>query len=189
MRLQDRGRVVFTAAIDGAVFARHGTRIDTRLTVIDKLPADDPSRFPGSPGIAPDVTTLMGWIEAHVPKRSPVSLPKIVVPASTIAPKTVRGYLARATAARPAAAPANDPEGVELAYETVDWTPPEALACPMPSMRNMRCNRFAFPAPRRTRPSWCSPPPWPPSHLRSPPTGRCCPPTSVPDSPTPNLKR
>ena len=125
MRLQDRGRVVFTAAIDGAVFARHGTRIDTRLTVIDKLPADDPSRFPGSPGIAPDVTTLMGWIEAHVPKRSPVSLPKIVVPASTIAPKTVRGYLARATAARPAAAPANDPEGVELAYETVDWTPPE----------------------------------------------------------------
>ena len=37
------------------------------------------------------------------------------------------GYLARVTAPRPAAAPANDPEGVELAYETVDWTPPEGV--------------------------------------------------------------
>ena len=125
IRLQARGRVVFSAAVDGAVYAKHGTTIDTRLTVIDKLPADDTGIFPASPGIAPDVTTLIGWIEAHVPQRSPVSLPKIAVPAPTAAPKTVRGYLARATAARPAAAPAKDPEGVELAYETVDWTPPE----------------------------------------------------------------
>ncbi len=125
IRLQARGRVVFTAAVDGAVYAKHGTTIDTRLTVIDKLPADDPASFPPSPGIAPDVATLIEWIEANVPQRPPVSLPKIAVPASTIAPKTVRGYLARATAARPAAAPANDPEGVELAYEPVDWVPPE----------------------------------------------------------------
>ncbi len=125
MRLQDRGRVVFTAAIDGAVFARHGTRIDTRLTVIDKLPADDPSVFQASPGIAPDVATLLGWIESQVPPRSPVSLPKVASPEPAAAPKTVRGYLARATASRPAAAPASDPEGVELEYETVDWAPPE----------------------------------------------------------------
>ncbi|MCX5519326.1 strawberry notch family protein [Kaistia defluvii] len=125
IRLQARGRVVFTAAVDGVVYSKHGTTIDTRLTVIDRLPADDPASFPASPGIAPDVATLIGWIEAHVPQRLPVSFPKIVVPASTTAPKTVRGYLARATAVRPAAAPANDPEGVELAYETVDWTPPE----------------------------------------------------------------
>ena len=36
VRLQERGRVVFTAAIDGAVYAKHGTTIETRLTVIDK---------------------------------------------------------------------------------------------------------------------------------------------------------
>lgn len=125
IRLQTRGRVMFTAAVNGAVYAKHGTTIDTRLTVIDKLPADDPASFPASPGIAPDVATLIGWIEAHVPQRLPVSLPKIVASAPTAAPKTVRGYLARATAARPAAAPASDPEGVELAYETVDWTSPE----------------------------------------------------------------
>ena len=43
VRLQQRGRVVFTTAIDGAVYAKHGTSFPTRLTVIDKRPADDPS--------------------------------------------------------------------------------------------------------------------------------------------------
>ena len=67
IRLQERGRVVFSAAIDGAVYAKHGTTIPTRLTVIDKLPADDPSTFPATPGVAPDVATLLGWIGEHVP--------------------------------------------------------------------------------------------------------------------------
>ena len=125
IRLQERGRVVFTAAIDGAVYAKHGTTIDTRLTVIDKLPADDPASFPDSPGIAPDVATLIGWIVALVPPRPSVELPKLAVSAPVAAAKTVRGYLARSAASRSVAAPANDPESMELAYETVDWTPPE----------------------------------------------------------------
>jgi protein strawberry notch len=45
-RLQEHGRVVFSAAIDGAVYAKHGTNIDTRLTVIDRVPADDIASFP-----------------------------------------------------------------------------------------------------------------------------------------------
>ncbi len=125
IRLQARGRVVFTAAIGGAVYAKHGTSIDTRLTVIDKAPADDPAIFPVSPGIAPDVATLIGWIESQVPPRLPVSLPKAAIALPAEAPKTVRGYLARAASSRPVAAPANDPEGMELAYEPVDWAPPE----------------------------------------------------------------
>lgn len=124
IRFQERGRVVFTAAVDGAVYAKHGTSIDTRLTVIDKLPADDPAKFPDTPGIAPDVATLIGWIEGKVPPRLPVALPKLAVSAPAAAAKTVRGYLARSAASRPVAAPANDPAGVELAYETVDWAPP-----------------------------------------------------------------
>ncbi|HOV05020.1 MAG TPA: strawberry notch family protein, partial [Kaistiaceae bacterium] len=121
-RLQDRGRVAFTAAIDGSVYARHGTTIETRLTVIDKRPADDRNVFPASAGAAPDVATLLGWIEAQVPSRLATATP----PASPApAPRTVRGYLARASAARTAASLAIEPEGVELAYETVDWTPPE----------------------------------------------------------------
>ncbi len=35
-RLQQQGRVVFTAAIDGRAYARHGTTAETRLTIIDK---------------------------------------------------------------------------------------------------------------------------------------------------------
>ena len=50
VQLQERGRVVFSAAIDGAVYAKHGTTIDTRLTVIDKQPADDPMHIPSVAG-------------------------------------------------------------------------------------------------------------------------------------------
>ena len=75
VRLQERGRVVFSAAIDGAVYAKHGTTIDTRLTVIDKQPADDPTVFPASPGMAPDVATLLDWVTKHVPPRLPIATP------------------------------------------------------------------------------------------------------------------
>jgi predicted RNA methylase len=125
VRLQQRGRVVFTAAIDGAVYARHGTSFPTRLTVIDKRPADDPSLFPASPGIAPDVATLLAWIEARMPPRLPVSLPDVSAPRPTATPRTVRGYLARSAAPRPTAAIAADSKGIELSFETVDWTPSE----------------------------------------------------------------
>lgn len=121
VRLQERGRVVFTAAIAGSVYAKHGTTIETRLTVIDKAPAEDAARFPDSAGIAPDVATLLAWIERDVPPRMAVALPKVTPDA---APRTVRGYLARAAAATPTRRTA-EIEGVPLDYETVDWTPPE----------------------------------------------------------------
>ena len=126
-RLQERGRVMFTATVDGAVYAPHGTKIDTRLTVIDKLPAEDPSLVPASSGTAPDVATLLHWVEAQVPPRLPVALPKVAVSAPVAAPKTVRGYLVRSAAMRPVADPASDPAGVELTYQTLDWTPPEEV--------------------------------------------------------------
>jgi predicted RNA methylase len=72
-RLQEIGRVVFTAAIDGKVYRKHGTTIDTRLTVIDKLPASDPTTFIPSAGTAPDTATLLKWVETQVPPRGPMS--------------------------------------------------------------------------------------------------------------------
>ncbi|QGZ35223.1 strawberry notch family protein [Nitratireductor sp. ac15] len=124
IRLQEHGRVVFTAAIDGSVYAKHGTTFPTRLIVIDKLPADDRAAFPASPGVAPDASTLIGWVGEHVPARLPVDASILGQTATTPAPCTVRGFLARAAAAAPAR-PAAEPEGVELDYETVDWTPGE----------------------------------------------------------------
>lgn len=120
-RLQERGRVVFTAAIAGSVYAKHGTTIETRLTVIDKAPADDPGRFPESAGIAPDLATLLGWIEQQVPPRMAVSLRNT----AAATPRTVRGYLARAATAQPARRIAQL-EGLPLSYETIDWMPPES---------------------------------------------------------------
>ncbi len=125
VRLQERGTVVFTAAIDGAVYAKHGTTIETRLTVIDKAPASEPARFPASAGIAPDVATLLAWIGEHVPRRRPVARSLAGPTISSIAtPRTVRRYLAQ-TAARRSTPAIAEPEGVELSYETVEWTPPE----------------------------------------------------------------
>jgi predicted RNA methylase len=124
VRLQECGRVVFSAAIAGAVFAKHGTTIETRLTVIDRLPAENPTAFPPSPGVAPDVTTLLRLIMKDVPARLPIAVAVATPPITRPAiPRTVRAYATRPSGI---AAPTSDPVAVELAYETVAWTPAES---------------------------------------------------------------
>ncbi|QIG78571.1 strawberry notch-like NTP hydrolase domain-containing protein [Stakelama tenebrarum] len=128
-QLQERGRVLFSAAIDGRVYAKHGTTIDTRLTVLERVPADDPTVFPASPGVAPDTATLLGWVQGHVPPRG--SDPETPPPAMPVAvPVAMRAMSARPAArrqAKPASpAPIVLPEAAELAYDAIDWTPAEA---------------------------------------------------------------
>jgi hypothetical protein len=67
------GRVVFTATLAGQAYARHGTTIDTRLTVIDRIPAEDPRAFPPSPGMAADAAELLDQVSRLVPPRPPVT--------------------------------------------------------------------------------------------------------------------
>jgi len=123
VRLQERGRVVFSAAVDGRIYARHGTTVETRLTVVDRVPADDPGSFPASPGMAPDVGTLLQWVMSNVPSRLPVD-GAVALPAP-IHPVAVR--LSRRPAQEPLAVAGSSLEraGTELAYETVDWKPAE----------------------------------------------------------------
>ncbi|GAA4133659.1 strawberry notch-like NTP hydrolase domain-containing protein [Aminobacter aganoensis] len=123
VRLQERGSVVFSTSIAGSIYAKHGTTFPTRLTVIDKTPAADPTLLPASVGSAPDVAALLAWIEQHVPPRLPVTLPASSAMRVATTSKTVRGYLARSAVAHPA--PVIDLGGIELSYETVDWTPSE----------------------------------------------------------------
>jgi hypothetical protein len=125
VRLQERGRVVFSAAIGGPVYAKHGTSVETRLTVIDKAPADDPSAFPESPGMAPDVATLLRWIGDQVPPRLAVERSAAIPIAAPVVPRTVPVSRVRAIPTQPARAPVTDPEALDLAYDTADWTPPE----------------------------------------------------------------
>jgi len=123
-RLQERGRIVFSAAVDGSVYAKHGTTIDTRLLVIDKQPAADPTVFPGSPGTAPDVETLLRWISEYVPSRLPMAAALRPAVATAAASRPLRAVASRAAPAMTL----SGPTGIELAYETVDWTPADG-AC------------------------------------------------------------
>ena len=126
VRLQDRGTVVFSAAIHGAVYARHGTRVETRLTVIDKRPAANATVFPASPGIAPDAATLLSWVIKSLPPRL------LVTPTSTASVMTGRVPTRRARrqsvwVPAKSSAPTLPADGdvAELSYETVDWKPAE----------------------------------------------------------------
>jgi protein strawberry notch len=125
IELQQKGRVVFTVAIAGRAYVRHGTNFATRLTVIDRVPAEDPRSFPPSAGIAADAAELLDRVIRLVPPRLPVT-------GTTPLPATAMFPLRSATAAPPKA-PAPQlalvkrsvpvPDAAELAYETRDWTP------------------------------------------------------------------
>jgi len=145
-RLQRQGRVVFTAAIDGHVYARHGTTAETRMTVIDKIPASDPAGFVATPGKAPDAETLLSWI-SDLPPRIPGGFPDSigalsngilrnaamqmdVLPAARTArvaaaatAKKVRPSrtVAKAKPTRPAMA--DRTPAIPIAYQLRDWMP------------------------------------------------------------------
>jgi predicted RNA methylase len=118
VRLQGKARVVFTAPVAGSVYASHGTTFETRLTVIDKLPADDPTVFSTSQPIASDLQGLLHMLFDALPPRAPV-------PASTTHIPTVRSTASLrrplASRPRPVAAPQVEPTGIPLTYETFDW--------------------------------------------------------------------
>jgi hypothetical protein len=121
IELQQKGRVVFTAAIAGRAYVRHGTNFETRLTVIDRVPAEDPRSFPPAPGMAGDAAELLGWVLRLVPKRPPVS------DATPPSVPSIRSAASRLKAPAPqlplAKRPGSVPDAAELAYETRDWAP------------------------------------------------------------------
>ena len=124
--LREHGRLVFTAAIDGAVFARHGTTVDTCLMVIDKIPADDSRSVRGVIGLGADVAALLALVEAHVPPRLPLAKSVPLAPrggqtSRPIAPRAIS--VCPTTRAPDASKAASGMPAVEVAYETIDWSP------------------------------------------------------------------
>jgi predicted RNA methylase len=132
-RLQEKARIVFTATIAGQAYARHGTSMETRLTVIDRVPAEDPSAFPASPGMAGDAAELLGHVTRLVPPRPPVTgTTPLPAPAPGSSPGQAM-FLRPAVPARPKTSQlplvkrsAPPPDAAELAYETCEWKPAEA---------------------------------------------------------------
>ncbi len=121
-RLQERGRVVFTAAVDGRVFARHGTTTETRLTVIDRVAGSGGAAEIASLGMAPDVATLLDWVMRYVPQRPDCTPSWLSVIAGRRRPPSLP--VRSKVATRPIAPVAAD--AVELVYEAVDAPPAEA---------------------------------------------------------------
>ena len=123
IRLQEKGRVVFSAALAGQAYARHGTTTETRLIVIDRVPADDPREFPSSPGMAAHAAELLDWVARLVPPRALVTgaAPVPVVPVRAMQPRSKVPSPEFNLIRRPAPMP----DFVELAYETREWKPAE----------------------------------------------------------------
>jgi hypothetical protein len=143
VRLQQRGKVLFSAAIDGSLYARHGTTMETRLTVIDKIPAADAAKLIVPQGVAPDLETLLSWI-SDLPPRSPSTAPNSIgalsngilracaakmaarKAADTLRPAAVTAPVTRSSPAarmpRPVSPPPTliDDEVVALSYELRD---------------------------------------------------------------------
>ena len=114
--LSDRASFVFTATADGRIYARHGTSVDTRLTVIDRIPQPQDTTLV-SAGHANSLAELLALIEAKLPPRAPLSslsAASAIAQAKPpiVAPKT------RSLAASPLPARTHpEQEAEELSYE------------------------------------------------------------------------
>lgn len=83
--LQSIGRVVFSAGIAGKVYAAHGTTIDTRLTVFDKIQAENAARFTGLHPIVSSAAELLSLVQSACPSRRSQPLASIRVPGAAAA--------------------------------------------------------------------------------------------------------
>lgn len=114
--LCDRMAFVFTASVDGRIYARHGTNIDTRLTVIDRIPEQLATGLI-SAGHAASLAELLALIEAKLPPRPPsFSLPALSK--ATPSPSTLAPGKPQRSASSPAPVPFHpEQEADEVRYE------------------------------------------------------------------------
>ncbi len=163
--LQARARVVFTAPNAGRVYARHGTSMETRLTVIDGTPADVADRFPENRGPADSAEALLDLVEAHLPPRLNPPAAEAAVPRSYPRPSIPRSQPTPADwTPRPASSPpllaSTPPARPNWATGTATARPP-ARTSPKRFTSLMRSSPSRSPAPGRTRARWSSRRPWP----------------------------
>ena len=73
-RLTETAHLVFTGAVSGAAFAKHGTSFETRISVFDKCRGGEMGGVTADlrQSMSPDVAHLLSRITAEVPPRSRV---------------------------------------------------------------------------------------------------------------------
>ncbi len=136
-RLTETAHLVFTGAVSGAAFAKHGTSFETRISVFDKCRRGEPGGITADLArpISPDVASLLSLITTSVPPRLELEQ---VTPAGQGRSFPFPGNPARATRsaistsrATPATAPTNTAaqiEAADLAYNLRDATEDDTSA-------------------------------------------------------------
>lgn len=132
-RISGMGEIILSAPIAGKVFTKHGTNVETRLTVIDKhLDPDRPGAinddafFP----IMESVEELFELVHQEIAPRLELEQPS----STNIAPRkqSVTALLqaaraeTRAEEAKRAEHPFDSADTVELTYATKEWVEPES---------------------------------------------------------------
>lgn len=129
-RLTESAHLVFTGAVSGAAFAKHGTSFETRISVFDKCRGGERDGITAdlARSISPDVAQLLARIVAEVPPRLALDAGDVARTRSPFpgAPARASGYAAGKPRAAPSASVAANvsaPDAEDLAYtlrETVD---------------------------------------------------------------------
>ncbi|MBD2535688.1 strawberry notch family protein, partial [Nostoc flagelliforme FACHB-838] len=118
---QEKARVLLSVGVNGKVYSKHGTTMETRITVIDKVPADNHRQIPCIPETL-DLPELLALIE-HLPQRSSWERSDIK---ATARAKVVQLPF-RTTVAQPETVSSLPDDVVVLEYEIIEWTASEGL--------------------------------------------------------------
>ena len=117
-RLDPPPRTVFSIAIDGRAYARRGTTFDTRLTVIDRDPANAQDVPIDARASVPTAAGLLAAIAANVPQRQAV----VPISAALVPAGDLFGHAAARPAPRKRAA-ATAPNTRPADPQVRDWGP------------------------------------------------------------------
>jgi predicted RNA methylase len=122
VRWHSEARVLMSVGVNGKVYSKHGTQIDTRITVIDKVPADNHRQIPCISETL-DLPELLALIE-QLPKRSLWERSeKVKAAAKAIVVQLPK----RITVAQPETVSFLPDDVVVLEYEVIEWSATEGL--------------------------------------------------------------
>ncbi|MCC5640679.1 strawberry notch family protein [Nostoc sp. CHAB 5844] len=122
VKWQEKARVLMSVGVSGKVYSKHGTTIETRITIIDKVPADNPGDIPCIRETL-ELPELLALIQ-QLPGRSLWQSAPIKA-AATVVTKVVK--LPKRTAVIEAEPSAEIPDVIILKYEVVEWSATEGL--------------------------------------------------------------
>jgi len=136
-RLTETAYLVFTGAVSGAAFAKHGTSFETRLSVFDKCRGGERGGITAdlSRALSPDVANLMSLITTHVPQRlaldpdtAAAQFPTSLFPGTPVRTTRTAISTSRATSAAQPKQAAAQIQAADLAYTLRDATEDDASA-------------------------------------------------------------